>query len=312
MAAANILVLDPLTLMGKELLASRERLDALAGSVEFRHTAEDDEHQIAEFGGEPALVPPLTSEDNLEDFEAIVVTSDLYMPRHELLLAHLDNHPDAAFVDTTRMASLRDRSLPSLGAPGAESRQLRVAHPALVATSAVVEVLTHLGRLAGSLAAVDPVSEKGREAIECLAQQARQRGQGAAVKELIDDHVLAFNLVAVESDELQEDATRLLPDIPLAVSRSVAGFFHGHLANLGLSFDAPVKLEAVNEALSLATGIERASLPLSLDTIPDHDRVVVTPPSLSSDGRQLALTAMADGLRIGGAITAMDILEMLI
>jgi aspartate-semialdehyde dehydrogenase len=40
--------------------------------------------------------------------------------------------------------------------------------------------------------------------------------------------------------------------------------------------------------------------------------VVVTPPSLSPDGTQLALTMVADGLRVGGALTAVEILESLL
>jgi len=40
--------------------------------------------------------------------------------------------------------------------------------------------------------------------------------------------------------------------------------------------------------------------------------VVVTPPSLSPDGTQLALTMMTDGLRIGGALIAVEILERLL
>jgi hypothetical protein len=38
----------------------------------------------------------------------------------------------------------------------------------------------------------------------------------------------------------------------------------------------------------------------------------VTPPCLSPDGTQIGLTMMADGLRVGGALTAVEILEGLI
>jgi aspartate-semialdehyde dehydrogenase len=51
---------------------------------------------------------------------------------------------------------------------------------------------------------------------------------------------------------------------------------------------------------------------LSLDSVPDRENVVIAPPSLSPDGTQLALTMMADGLRVGGALTAVEILEQLI
>jgi hypothetical protein len=46
--------------------------------------------------------------------------------------------------------------------------------------------------------------------------------------------------------------------------------------------------------------------------VPDRDEVIVTPVTLSPDGTQIALTMMADGLRVGGALTAVEILEALL
>jgi len=313
MATAKILILDPLTLMGKELLRCSERLDGLVGEVDYRHTHDDPEHQLAEMADRPGLVPPLEGPENLEGFDAIVVTSDRCTARHDHLLAYLDTNPDTALVDATRIDCLRDRTTPSVGSStGPSSRQLRVAHPAIVATSAVVEVLAHFGRFGGVLAAEDPASSCGQKAVETLAQQARQRIQGASVEDLIDNQILAFTTIAVEDEELQKEAALLMPEVPLAVTRVLAGHFHGHLAQLGLSFSEPVDEGSVREALSLASIIEEASLPLSLDSILDNDRVLVTPPRFSPDRRHLALTLMADGLRIGGALTAIDILETLI
>jgi hypothetical protein len=124
--------------------------------------------------------------------------------------------------------------------------------------------------------------------------------------------VLAFNVVAVASDDLVEDAAVLLRGFSLAISRSVSGVFHGHLAHLGLTFDAHVDAAAVDEALSAAASLELCNHPLSLDSVPDRDHVLVAPPTMSADGRQLLLTMMADGLRIGGSLTTLEILETLI
>jgi len=136
------------------------------------------------------------------------------------------------------------------------------------------------------------------------------------VDDRIQGHLLAFNIVAIDSDTLQDEAALVLPETPLAVTHSLSGSFHGHLGYLGLSFGHPVGPrdidEDIDEALSLAPGIEVADLPVGLDSIPDTDHVVVTPPALSPDRTQLALTLMADGLRIGGALTALDILETIV
>ena len=309
---SKTLILDPLTLRGRELLNCSEQLDGIVGEWDFRHTDLDEEHQIADMSAGPALVPPLERPDDFVGADAIVVASDGWSSRHEHLLTHLDDNPETILLDLTGLENLRDRTTPSIGDVGSESRQLRVAHPALFATSRVVEVLSHLGALRGSLAVVDPASACGREAVKILARQATQRVQGAQADDRIHGHVLAFNSVAVESDELQEDASLILPDLPLAVTRTLSGSFHGHLAHLGLSFERRVEPGDVRDVLAQAEGIEIDSPPISLDSVPDRDHVVVTPPSLSPDGTQLALTMMADGLRVGGALTAVEILEALL
>lgn len=309
---SKTLILDPLTLRGRELLNCSQQLDGIVGEWDFRHTDLDEEHQIADMVEGPALVPPLEGLDDFAGADVIVVASDGWSSRHEHLIAHLDDHPETVLLDLAGFENLRDRTTPSIGDVGAESRQFRVAHPALFATSRVVEVLAYLGAVHGSLAVVDPASAYGREAVKILAQQATQRVQGAQAGDRIQGHVLAFNAVAVESDELQEDALLLLPDLPLAITRTLSSSFHGHLAHLGLGFERRVEQDDVRDVLAQAEGIEIESPPISLDSVIDRDHVVVTPPSLSPGGTQLALTMMADGLRVGGALTAVEILERLL
>jgi hypothetical protein len=312
MAPNTLLILDPLTLAGREFLNSGDLLDRLELDFDFRHTAVDDEHQIAEMPGGPALVPPLDSVDELEGHAAILVASDTQGSRHDLLIEFLDRNPDALVLDLARLPVLMERTMPSAGSGIADSRHVRVAHPALVVTSRLVEVLVHLGDLRGTLAIVDPVSVHGREAVELLARQSARRLQGGPADELIYGNVRAFNVVSVEAFELQEEAAQIMPSVPLAVTHSLSGMFHGHLAHLGLTFADPVYPGDIRDALSQTEGIEISDLPVSLNAVADRDFAIITPPVMSPDGRQLALTVMADGLRIGGALTAIDILRQLL
>ncbi len=308
----RLLLLDPLTLAGREFLNSGDVLDPLALDIEFRHTAVDDEHQIAELAGGPALVPALNSIGDLEGYDVIVVASDAQGSRHDHLLDFLDRNPDVPVIDLARLPALMERTTPSVGKAVETSRHVRVAHPALVATSRLVEALAHFGDLGGMLAIVDPVSIHGREAVELLARQTASRLQGEPVTELIYGHARSFNVIAVDAFELQEEAAQLLPNVPLAVTHSLSGIFHGHLAHLGLVFSDRVDPDDVRDALLQTDGIEISDLPVSLDAVTDRDFAVITPPVMSPDGRQLAVTIMADGLRIGGALTAIDILESLV
>jgi hypothetical protein len=308
----KLLVLDPLSLLGREFLGRGDELDRMQAALEYRHTTTDDEYEIAEVGGRTVLVPPLDSPAELEGYDAVLVASEGHSSRHDHLLSFLDRNPEATVVDLSRLAILRDHMAPATGPGPASARHLRVAHPALVATARVAEVLQHLGRFGGSLAAVDPVSVFGREGIEILARQAAQRMRGEPVGERIDNCIRAFNFLSVDPTDLQDEASAVLPELQLAVTLGLSGMFHGHLAHLALTCSEALSLQAVRETLGQAAGLELADHPLGLDTVPDHDRVLVAPSALSADGRQLALTLMADGLRVGGALTAFDLLDSLV
>lgn len=308
--AQKLLVIDPLTLMGREVMSLVERRPDLVGEFSYCHTDEDDEHQITELAGQPALVPPLSGHEDFAQCSAVLVASDTDSPRLRHLFAEMDDDPSLPVVDVGRSAALADRAHPAAGASETwSSVHVRVAHPALVVLSTLVGVFRHLQPTGGTVTAVDPVSALGGAAVEALARQAAQRLQGVPVEEMIEGNVLAFNVVAGIDDVLQEDATIVVPGLDVAVTRAVAGCFHGHAVYLGLGFDRPVEEDAIREAILASQRIALQEEPLSLDTTAEADRVALTPPRLSRDRHHVAVTAMVDGLRIGGALTALEILE---
>lgn len=309
--ASKILIVDPLTLLGRELARCIEATPDLAFEIAYRHTAADDEQQIAELGAEPALVPPLEDSDDTGGAGIIVVTSDAETERTGLLENLMIRHPEVTVIDVSRMPSLTDLTSPATGSSAltAERCHLRVAHPALAATASVLNALRPLDPIRGCVAAVDPVSTFGREAIEVLVHQAGRRMQGGTPDHAIDGHTLAFNQVAVESDALTEEAAELFRDIPLAVTRTLAGNFHGHLAHLAIELADPVDDPDLRDAFEAASQVVLGEVPISLDLVPDRDHVLLSQPQISPDRRMVAMTAMVDGLRIGGAVTAVEILR---
>ncbi len=98
---SKTLILDPLTLRGREFLRCSEPLDGIVGEWDFRHTDLDDEHQIADMTEGPALVPPLEGPDDFAGPDVIVVASDGWSSRHEHLIAYLDNNPETILLDLT-------------------------------------------------------------------------------------------------------------------------------------------------------------------------------------------------------------------
>lgn len=191
-------------------------------------------------------------------------------------------------------------------------RHLRVAHPALVALYQLTSCLRHLQPESATVAAVDPVSVGGRDRVEQLARQAAKRLQGALVEELIDDQVLAFTAVAGHDDDLNRDAALLLPNLSVAATRTYAGRFHGHMAHIGIVFAQPESEHEVYEAIRDDGHFAEPTLPVLLDASTDTDHIALSLPRLSGDERVLAVTAMVDGLRIGGALTGLEILRTML
>ncbi len=309
-----VVLIDPLTLVGRELLELLQTRSDLDLELRYLHTAEEDEHQIAELGGDAALVPPIVGPQDLEGCSAIVVASDRDLPRLDHLEAFLDEAPEVPLLDCGRSDRLRHRTRPA----GHGSRttnggvHLRVAHPAAIMADEVASTVRHLGLSSVSICALEPASHRHDDAVEILAAQAVSRLRGEPVTRTVGGHVLAFSAVAAEHDALAEDAGVLLSGTGVIASRVVTGAFHGHMAVLTLAFDTEVDDSDVRDALEASPMVVLVDHPASLDAVVGGDHVAVTPPALSADGRLLTVTAMADGLRVGGALTGLQILRTLL
>lgn len=309
----KIQIIDPLTLLGREALQLLGDDPLLAADLAYHHTADDDEHQIAELAGEPALVPPIDDADDLAGADAVLIASGAATVRLGHVSRFCADHPDTPIVVMGRLPGDWEGLQPAAGAvPGRAATHLRVAHPALVALWTLADALDHLEPVQAVVAALDPVSSGGSDDVERLARQAAQRLQGATVDELIGDRVRAFNLVAVDDDDLNRDAALLLPNLEVAASRLATGCFHGHVAHLGISFRAGIEERDVLDALREDERIADPDLPLSLDACVESGLIALSMPRLSRDGRLLVVTAMVDGLRVGGAATSLQILRSLL
>ncbi len=309
----KILIVDPLTLLGREALALFHRDPTGGWSISYVHTSVNDEHQIAELGGEPALVPALGASSELTGFDAVLVASDAEEPRSSHVAEFLKDNPSAPTVVMGAWSKLHELTSPAAGAAADQpSAHLHVAHPALVALQNLVDCLRHLAPTSATVAAVDPVSVLGTNAVEQLARQAAQRLQGVTIDETIEGLVMAFTAVATNDDDLNRDAASLMPDLSVSATKTTAGRFHGHVAHIGLSFADEVAEHDVLDALRDDERFADPDLPVNLDATLDSDLLAVSLPRVSADGRTLAITAMADGLRIGGAFTALQILRSLV
>ncbi len=309
----KLLLVDPLTLLGRELLGMLADHPRLCTDLKYLHTDENEEYQIAEIGGQPALVPPLKSLDDLEGVDVIVVASDRDRSALSRVEEHLDRSPTMVFVEMGRLARFRSRTRPVAAAvPDADPPHFRVAHPALVAAAKIVEPIAHMSVKTLSVAAVEPVSVFGREGVESLARQAVNRLRGETVEDRVDGEVLAFTQLARAGDLLTADLAAVLPHLDASASLTLTGSFHGHVAHIALVFAEPVEEGELLQAWSESAQLRIVDLPLRLDSVVESDMVNVTAPQLSPGRTALTVTAMVDGLRVGGASSAVEILEAMV
>lgn len=309
----KILIVDPLTLLGREALRLLADEPFLSANVAYVHTAVEDEHEIAELAGEPALVPPLDDPSQILEADAVLVASDVATPRLGHVLELASSESATSIVVMSPVLSYWDSLTPAAGADVERtSNHLRVAHPALVVLWTLIGTLGYLDPEWATVAALDPVSAGGTEDVERLARQAAQRLQGAQVEERIADQVLAFTMVAADDEDLNRDVSLLMPDLEIAATRTATGCFHGHVAQIGIGFASPVEELEVLEALRNDERLAEPDLPLTLDSCTDTDLIGLSAPRLSRHGRILSVTTMVDGLRIGGARTAIEILRSMI
>lgn len=309
--AHRILLIDPLTLLGREITALLEGTANLGWTITPRHTNDDDEAVIADIRGEATVVPRLDDLDDLLDHDVAVVASDRDTAALASLAELVTAQPTMCLVDAARRPMLAPSTVATLGtAHDLDAHRLvRLAHPAVIAAELVLAAMEELAPRSVAIHAIEPVSAWGGHAIDTLAQQAIQRLRGEQPTDRIAGHVVAFSHVAVASDELSGEARRLLPGFQAVATRTLGGGFHGYLTQLTIALDEAASVSEIVDCWRATDTLEPVDTDLDVMSVAEADRVAVATPSVSDDGRLVAIVAACDGLRIGGATTLLKMLE---
>jgi hypothetical protein len=187
-----------------------------------------------------------------------------------------------------------------------------VASPGATVVAQLAGPLVELG-LTGLSAVVEvPASARGREAVQALARNAAARLQGVPAEEGEEDPFVSFDLTVGNEERCGEEVALLLPDVETAVAEVRAGVFHGWTVHLGLSFADRVHPDRILGLWDASDTVDRFESGLLLSRVVESNRIHTGPLTLSSGGRQVTVTAAVDGLRVGGAATALEILPALI
>ncbi len=306
-----IILLEPLSLLGRELLQVMEERDLVPDRVRFFHLGESEEHQVAELRGAAELVPPFSGEE-LPSGDAVLVIAGTPSPgRREALERVLADDDSIAVLD---MAGTGLIDGPVLAGPPATKLwppRVTVASPGAATVYGLAAPLLDEG-LEGVWAAVEvPASARGREGVEAMARRATARLQGIPPAGE-DGPAEAFDLAPAEDGRSAAEIAALLPDVASSTAEVLVGVFHGWTVHVGLRFSNPVTAGRILARWDAAGTITRDGAALRLSAVVESDTIHTGPLALSADGRQLAVTACADGLRVGGATTALEILPALV
>lgn len=306
-------ILDPTSLCGRELV---ERAAATLAGVSLRlfHTQGVDEHLLLEAAGEAHLVQPLREPDELDGSNVLVVTDAPPPTLAAALTLWLCAHPDLVVLDLTQPGIVPEAEQVWLTLPQANARprRLHLVDPALQAPLHLVRAVAALAPTACQLTLLRPAATFGTDALEELAHQGAARLSGRpAERAACLPGVLAFDIAPVAGvrlEALMAQVAAVMPGVASVVQVMDAGVFHGHLATISLTLQAPAKGERVRALLraSPALRLARANEHVSIAIAVAGDTAVCGGIQLA--GASMSAWLVSDGLRLS-AVAAAGLLD---
>lgn len=302
-------ILDPTSWVGRELTAR------LAGREPLRlfHSGADDEHLIAEVGGDANLVAPLSDPGELDGARVVVLTAPPDPRRGALLLEWLRAHRHVTLLDASQPGLAPDECTTVLTS-GAGGGWLHVADPAVALAAHLLLAMRPLQPRSAALTVLRPASTFGPVGVEELAAQAAARLSGRAPRRAVAlPRVIAFDATvasAGDRERLQAQLAALVGGVSVTLSLFDIGMFHGHAAVMTVECAAEPAQEDVLAALRRAPlRLARAGEQLRSSAAVDTERIGCAHPILAE--RRVTIDAVGDGFRLAGAAAVLDVLDSL-
>jgi len=287
----RIAVLEPTTLLGREVKETLEQHPELAAEIRLLTTHDEEYGTLTETAGAAAVVG-FADPDALGELDLIFVCGELTAGRPVLEA----RPPDTTVVILCPDATLADGRPVVAGVnPAAIERGevLLSPHPAAVFLAHLLHALADLQPEQAVATVIQPTSVHGESGLDELLEQARRILAMAALREEgLFGAQLAFNVlpgtVAGEGIAGQVRAT-LDTRWPLAVEVLQGAVFHGMVVSLWVELEGATDPEVVREGLLSSPWIESA-----------EDPEVLGPVASATEGRILLGGVRADSARPGG------------
>jgi aspartate-semialdehyde dehydrogenase len=257
--------------------------------------------------------------------------SDVTRSHHERVVA-----AGCSVIDLSAAFSLEQAPcvLPELGAAGLPALTkpwcVSAPTPSAVACALVLATLRPvLQPQQLQVTAMLSISTLGRSGVQELARQTAELLNARPLEPKTVDRQIAFNLLAQVGEVDDQGHAQLekrlaaeiqqllgLPGLPVAATCALVPVFFGDSLALGVYADSDIDINAVQQLLEVAQGIELVEVgdyPTAVGDAVGQDQVYVGRVRRGvSDPRQLNLWIASDNVRKGAALNAVQIAELLI
>lgn len=245
--ARNLVVLDPNSLLGRELVP------LLAASFpdlqrRYMHTRGVDDYLLLELEGNATVVPPLGDLEELTSAAVVFITEPPASTLKKPLAEFFATHPQLPCVDL----SSSELFPANLGMAFTPTRpQIQLPDPVLLLPTMILQALGSLLPKRAFFSCLVPVSTHGEEALEELAAQAAARLSGDKPKTRLLPAVLAFDAIFYhQGQNFEEQLQKLFPQTQVQLHPIAAGIFHTHAVFASAEVDKPATLQKLRQLFS--------------------------------------------------------------
>lgn len=314
---SRIAILEPSSLLGKELREQLGSRPELASEVRLYTQRQESVGMLTEVGGNAAMVQAW-GPGELEDFDLLFICD----PRPEEL-AVLDRLPSASNVivvaPNASIAGGRPVIADESNGDLARGEILISPHPAVIGLAHLLRPLQDLGLEEAVATLLRPASMYDQEALEEMFAQTRAlldfKSPAAGDR---FPHQVAFNVLPGPPEDavVVEQLRALLSGEPRIAAHSLqAGVFHGISLSVFVQLEPGVEIEDVSAALSGHERLELSETPESVGPVEAAARETVLVGEVRhAVGRPggFWLWAALDNLTRGGASNAVEIAQRLL
>jgi len=319
----RIAIVNPLTLVGKELASILGERNFPYSNIALIDTAGDEEGTLTDFDGAAAVV--VNASD--EAFEALDLV--FFTGPGEKNEPWLGRHHEMGFVaiDLSQPAGLHDEGIPMVA--GVNDDKLNPgaglylsAHPMILPVALILHRLDRAFPVDMAAATITrPASEFGQKGIDELFQQTVQTLNLQSIPTEVFDRPTAFTAyVPADARMIEAYASAQLQSIlgtgaPVSLMLQQGALFHAHLFSLFVVLQEPAEEAEVRALLEKAAGLEMADpeQPWStLDAAGKDDVLIGRVSSDLANTRAYFIWAASDNLRRSSALNAALIAEELV